>query len=262
MRPCSIAVPTLLLLASMSVARADDSAKPRIEHVFSEVEGERTVVFIVPDGSRVTKGQIVCVLNAGPETGALKDLRIKAAQAEASYQQAKLAHQVAEVAVVEYEQGTFKQSLETIEGNIALAQAELKRAEDRYDWASRMLQRNPMFGDGVARAEANKFNVDRARFTLEQARTSKDVLQKYTKDKTLTELRGEVEKARADERAKKEAWEAERANVKRIEWQARAQVVLAPIDGTARLARPTRLVEAGAEVCKDQLLLRVVPTGK
>ena len=39
-------------------------------------------------------------------------------------------------------------------------------------------------------------------------------------------------------------------------------MVLAPIDGTVRLARPARLVEVGAEVCKDQLLLRVMPSGK
>lgn len=269
MRPRPIAVPILLLFPLALLARAGEPAKPdtprpsaRTEDVFSESEGERAIVYIVPEGARVTKGQVVCVLDAIPASDALKNQKFAVAQAAVSYEQARLTREVAEVAVKEYEQGTFKQSVGTIEGEIALARSDLQRAQDRYDRARARIQRNPLNAEGVAGADANKFNVDRARFALEQAQTRKDVLLKYTRDKTLKELRAEVQKARSDEQARKATLEVELAKIKSMEGPIRPGVILAPIDGTVVLARPTRLVEVGTEVCKDQLLLRIIPPGK
>jgi hypothetical protein len=62
--------------------------------------------------------------------------------------------------------------------------------------------------------------------------------------------------------AKKATLELERSKVHGIGSRTRASVILAPIDGTVRLARPSRLVEVGAEVCQDQHLLRIVPAEK
>ena len=47
-------------------------------------------------------------------------------------------------------------------------------------------------------------------FSLEQAQSKKNVLVNYTRDKTIIELRSEVEKARSDELAKQANWELER----------------------------------------------------
>ena len=57
--------------------------------------------------------------------------------AEAAYQQSKLTREVAEIAVTEYVEGVYKQEKETIQGEIALAKSELKRAEDRLEWDPR-----------------------------------------------------------------------------------------------------------------------------
>lgn len=266
MRPRPIAVTILLMIPLTLLARADEPTKPdtprpstRTEDIFSESEGERAIVYIVSEGARVTKGQVVCVLDAPSGPVARKDRKGAAAQAEAAYEQARLTREVAEVAVNEYEQGTFKQSLETVQGDVAMARAELKRAEDNYERAQKMIRNNPLNADGVAGANANKFTVDKARFSLETAETNKDVLVKYTKEKRLRELRAEVEKARTDEMAKKIALNRERAKASSLKETLRPGVILAPIGGTVVLARPARLVSVGAEVCKDQLLLRIVP---
>ena len=50
---------------------------------------------------------------------------------------------------------------------------------------------------------ADKLNLDKAKFTFEQVNTKRDVLVKYTKEKTIKELRADVEKARADELTRK-----------------------------------------------------------
>jgi HlyD family secretion protein len=256
-----LALPALLVLTSGAVARADDPPRPapRAEAVFSEAQGDRVVLYIVPEGTRVTKGQVVCVLDRAPESDALTIQRINVRQAEASYEQARLTREVAEVAVTEYQQGTFKQSLETIQGDLARALADLKRAEDRLEWSKRMREKALI---SPAQLTSDRLDHEKARFALEQAETSKVVLLKYTKDKTVKELRSEVEKARADELAKKLTLDVERAKSRTLEATLRPGVVLAPIEGTVVLAKPARLVAVGAEVCKDQLLLRVVPAGK
>jgi HlyD family secretion protein len=264
MPPRTPAMPVIFLLIFAVGVLADEPPRPspRAEAVYSEAEGDRAILYIVPEGSRVTKGQVVCVLDAirGPRTG--KDQWTAVQKAAASYDQAGLAREVAEIAVMEYEQGIFRQSLETIQGDIAMAQAELKRAEDRHEQSQKRIRKNPLNADGVAGANADKFSLDKARFTLEQALVSKDVLLKYTKEKTIKELRSEVEKARSDELARKRALDAELARVKSLEGPTRPSVVLAPVEGTVVLAKPARLVAVGAEVCKDQLLLRVVPSGR
>jgi HlyD family secretion protein len=262
MRLCTLVLPSMVLL----LLGADEPSRPatprpssRAENLFSEAEGLRTIVYIAPEGAPVAKGQVVCVLDAIPAPDGLKNQKITAAQAEASYRQAELTRQVAEVAVKEYEEGTFKQNLEVMKGNIAMAKAELKRAEDRYEWSRRMAEKK--FASEAQRT-SDKLNLEKAKFTLEQVNSSHAVLLNYTRPKTIKELRSEVEKARSDELAKKATLELERSKVKAIESRTRASVILSPIDGTVRLARPSRLVEVGSEVCQDQHLLRVVPSEK
>ena len=49
---------------------------------------------------------------------------------KAAYQNAKLTREVAEIAVVEYQEGIFLQDLEDVEGDIKVAEAELALAEE------------------------------------------------------------------------------------------------------------------------------------
>ena len=53
--------------------------------------------------------------------------------AESQYMQAKLEREVAEIAILEYEQGIYVQDEATARGEIKLAETELKRALDRID---------------------------------------------------------------------------------------------------------------------------------
>ncbi len=85
-------------------------------------------------------------------------VRIKAS--EAAYQQAKLTREVAEIALVEYVEGIFKRDVETVEGEISLAEADLKRADKA----------------NVPEAEiaSKEQEVKRAKFHLHQAQRKSD----------------------------------------------------------------------------------------
>ena len=182
--------------------------------------------------------------------------------AEASYRLAKFRREAAEAGVRDYEAAVFPREVDAADEEIALARSDFQRVEEDFDRASELLRRNPLNADGVATAGANVFTVDKARFRLEQAQMTKSMLLIFTREKTLERPRARVAEARADELARKATGESERARAKPVARRTGARVLLAPIEGTARLASPTSAVAVGAKVFEEQLLLRVVPSGK
>jgi beta-lactamase regulating signal transducer with metallopeptidase domain len=138
-------------------------------------------------------------------------------KAEADYHNARLTREVAEIVVLEYEEGIFKQDLATIEGEIKLAESDRSRSKDRLEWARRMFVKG-FIAKTVLVSEEQA--LKKARFTLEQAQSKKKVLVDYTKGTTIKELKSEVEKARSDELAKKATWEREKSKEKALEREA------------------------------------------
>jgi hypothetical protein len=172
----------------------------------------------------------------------LMDQKMAMSRAEVDYQGADFAVKIAEVEATQYEQGTFKHELETIEYNVTIASAELKSAEDRFegskihfDEAKALLARieplpktSPMDmmaeylakearDSADSRIMAAKFGLDKAKFVLEQANTSKEVLVNFTKMKRTNELRAEVEKARSNALEKKAEIELAKSAQARLE---------------------------------------------
>ena len=66
---------------------------------------------IKPEGTPVKKGEIVCQLDSAALNDQLVNQKITTKSAEANHENAKLTREVAEIAVVEYEEGIFKQDL-------------------------------------------------------------------------------------------------------------------------------------------------------
>ena len=128
-------------------------------------------------------------------------------QAQASYQQAKLTREVAELAVKEYEQGIYLQDLATIQGQVALAMSDQERAVDRLEWSKKMVFKGRL---SEATNIADQLAKQQADFSLEQAQTQLKVLKEYTKEKQMKSLRSDVEKAKADELSKLQTYQMER----------------------------------------------------
>jgi multidrug resistance efflux pump len=225
--------------------------------VFNKVEGQTTIIMILPEGTAVTKGQVVCELDSSALQDNLKNQRIATLGAEAAYQQSKLTREVAEIAVTEYVEGVYKQEKETAQGEIALAKSELKRAEDRLEWSNRMLDKGYV---SKAQNVADKVGLEQKKFALEQAQTKLDVLEKYTKEKTIKELKSEVEKTKSDELAKKQTYQLEQDKEAKLVRQIEGCKLTAPGDGLVVYANdPNRFggssqpqIEEGATVRERQ----------
>jgi HlyD family secretion protein len=198
------------------------------EDVHNEVEGTVTIISILAEGTRVKKGDLVCELDSATLKDNLKNQQITTAQAAASFEQAKLTREVAEVAVKEYQEGVYKQDKETILGEIALAKSDVTRSQDRLEWTTKMVEKGYV---SVSQKIADTLSLDKAKFSLEQAQTKLDVLEKYTRDKTLKELGADVEKAKSDELAKKATFSLEKDKEAKLVRQIKACTLTAPGEG-------------------------------
>jgi HlyD family secretion protein len=156
-----------------------------------------------PEGSKKAAGQ-----PASAEARAkLRAQQLATRKARAVYEIARLTRELAELAVEEYEEATYPRDLAAAGAEIKLAKSDLTRAEDRLDWAERMFKKGYV---SKATKASEEINHQKAMFSLEQAQSKKDVLVKYTREKTIKELDSDVKKAHSDELTKEAAWEQER----------------------------------------------------
>src|SRR5262249_921683 len=154
-------------------------------------------------------------------------------------------------------EGIYKQDLDTVEGEIKLAESDLNRQEDRVEWARRMYEKGYI---SMAQKVSEELALKKARFSLEQSQTKRKELGDYTRAKTLKELKREVEKARSDELAKKATEELEVSKEKKLEKQIASCTLRAPNDGLVVYANdPNRAfgsnqpqIEEGATVRERQ----------
>ncbi len=183
----------------------------RFQEFRSQVEGPLTaIISILPDGSHVKKGDLVCELNSAGFKAALVDQTTPTKSAEAAYLSAKLAREVAEIALTEYVEGILKQDRITFKTTIASAERAIQKANARLE-RTRLVQNRvkdtlarkaeaATAADMVAeldiedRLEAAEQRLDRDKSALEQANAKLEVLEKYTSKKTIDELKGEIER--------------------------------------------------------------------
>src|SRR5689334_1276548 len=166
--------------------------------------GNMTIIKIVPDALKVKKGQIIAELDSGGLPNLLINQRITTMSAEANFLNAKLAREVAEIALKEYVEGDYVAQQAEVEGNIKLAEAELALAEDEKAAKSSSTP-TPL------QSKRAELAVLRARIALERAQSHKRLLVEYTKGKKIKELASEVKKAHSDELARQATWELEKS---------------------------------------------------
>lgn len=232
------------------------------EDVTCEVEGSTTIISILPEGSRVRKGELVCELDSAALKDSLTNQQISVQQAEAAHLNSKLTREVAEIAKDEYLLGTYVQDLRQAEGEKALAETEMYRAKDKLEWTNEMFRKGYI---SKTNQVAETANLQKATFSKEQAETKIIVLTKYTKRKMLTDLNSSIEKARSDELAKAATLNLEKEKENKLKLQIEKCKLFAPNDGLVVYANdPGRFgssnsaqIEEGAQVRERQSIFRL-----
>jgi multidrug resistance efflux pump len=227
----------------------------RFEQMYSNIEGQTTIISLKPDGSTVKRGEVVCELDSASLRDQLVNQRITTKSAEANFQNAKLERENAEFSLQAYVDDLFPRERREAEGDVKIAQGELALAEAQRD------AKKVGGGDNQFEVKLAELAIARAKLALEKASNRLHVLAHYTKGKQTRELATQLESSRSTELVKMATWELEKSKEEKLERQIAACKIIAPIDGTLvyYANSPGRTIEEGATVRERQLLFQVVP---
>ncbi len=173
----------------------------------SKVEGTTTIISIVPEGTQVKEGDIVCELDASTlidkETAqeilvvkakalllqADEDLAIQKTQNESDQAAAELKRDLAKLDLNKFNEGDYLQLIADIKAERSLAQGNLTKFQESCIFIRRLVQKGYKNQNDL---EAEELNLNDATFKLKSAQTKLDVLENYTKERTLKELEANV----------------------------------------------------------------------
>jgi RND family efflux transporter MFP subunit len=251
------------------------------EDLKSWVEGQTTIISIVPEGLRVKKGQVVAELDSAALRDEMVNQRITTQSAEAVYENAKLTREVAEIAVGEYEKGIYVSDKATIQGEIRLAQSAFMKANAKVDRARKARQKlsevlnrkvqSITSADVLAeldvddRLDSREHELLRDSIAFEKVQQKLDLLENFTKPKMLKQLKTEVQKALAAELSRKATLQLEKGKEDRLERQITHCKLVSPSDGrvvyahgVSAMSGPNRSrIEEGATVRETQHVLSI-----
>jgi multidrug resistance efflux pump len=220
-----------------------------------------TILWIIPEGTIVTAGEKLIEFNAAPFREAETTQQIVFEQARAAVIQAQLAYESAQIAVREYENGTFPQELKLVEAEIVLARENLRRAEGYAEYSQRLARKGYI---SQSELEADEFAVVNARLALEAAETKQRVLTEYTREKMLKQLHADAGMAESQWKAEQAKLELERAKLATIQEQITKCVVHSPSPGQVvyandldRRGNVEDAITEGMTVRERQVLIRL-----
>ncbi len=187
----------------------------------NEVEGQTTLIYLVPEGTRVQKGDLLVELDGSKLEDELlqqqisvdnaeaafirarENLAVAKNQAESNISKAELDYQFAQEDVKQHVEGVHPQEVKEAESSITLAREELERAAEKLKWSERLYEEKYI---SQTELEADRLTHNRAQLNYELAVASLSLLQDYTSKRRLAELESDVDQAKmALERVKLQA---------------------------------------------------------
>jgi HlyD family secretion protein len=216
--------------------------------------GASTILRVVPDGTPVKKGDILCELDAADYLEMLRQQKMTVERAQADHRQAELDLEVARMAVTEFKEGTMREAAKELRGLIALNEASWQRSKDRLAWSERMLAKGYV---AASTFSADRVNERRVAFQLQQSRTELAMLQEFTGPRALRVLQANVLSAEAMLNYQDRRLQRHRERQAMLELQVDRCTIRAPHDGFVIYAiddsRPVKIEEGMAVRQKQDL---------
>ncbi len=232
-----------------------------------EVEGGATILYIVPESTKVAKGDLLVELASDELKERLESESITLETTRAAYEAAKqeleitlsenasklkkceIDLEIAELDLWQYVEGEYEKLLATAEIDIAQAEQEIERKNEELEKNRKLFERQFVT---QAKIDQLEFELEKAQWTLEKHKLTKKILQEYDRPKaekqkksTLVQAEQELlrERKRAESReaqARAKVAETERnlalreTRVKRLAELLTRTKIFAPVDGVVR----------------------------
>jgi HlyD family secretion protein len=264
------------------------------EIVKNRLNGESLILSIVPEGSKVKKGQLLVELDPADamtqlqaiqlevETSkslyitAKNDLLIEKSTLESEQREAQQAIQFALMDLEKFEQLDKEQQQRVAESNITTEEEALRLSEDKYQWSEKLAKKG---FETKSQVDRDRLELSNRQKALESAKSALKMLEKFDLPKREVELKSIVTEAEKKyERLIKQGEsrmsrvngglaEAERKlklNEERLaetEEQLKHTKLYAPVDGIAlyapRTSRQQEYIEEGTRVEKNRKLITI-----
>ncbi|MEX0978150.1 MAG: HlyD family efflux transporter periplasmic adaptor subunit [Pirellulales bacterium] len=228
-----------------------------------EVQGGSTILWIVPDGTDVKKGDELVRLDSAGIQEKIDLQKITYEKAKALMIEAEKNFETAKISVQEYIEGTFVQQLQTLKVQATVAKENLESARNTLQFTNRMHRKGYVT---TLQRDAQAFAVQRAALDLQVAETAITVLEKFTKPKTMVGLESARDSAEAKMASEKAAFELEQDRLRKLEVELEKCIITAPADGMVvynnqeqerRSSSPSSMVEEGALMRERQTIIRL-----
>jgi len=239
----------------------------------NEVEGQTTLIFLIPEGTEVEEGQLLAELDASQlQDGrveqqirvdnaeaafvrARESLAVAKNQAESDISKAELDYQFAQEDLKRYLEGEYPQAQREAESKITIAGEESKRAKEKLDWSERLFEEKYI---SQTELEADRLTYRRAELEYELAVAARELLENYTHQRQLAQLGSDVDQMRmalertrlqanadivqaeADHKAKEAEFQQQQNKLAKLEGQILKTKIVAPRDGLVVYATSTR----------------------
>ncbi len=232
----------------------------------NEVEGKSTILWLIPEGAHVKKGDLLVELEVSQLLDKKVDQQIKVQNDQASFinarenlkvvknqaqsdtDMAKLTLDLANMDLKKYIEGEYPNELKEAEAKITLAKEELTRAEEQLKWSKTLFQEKYL---SQTELQADELAAKKKALDLELAKNNLDLLKNFTYQRNLAQFKSDVKQAQmalerakskakaglvqteADLKAKKSEFERQENKLTKIEKQIEKSKIYAPADGIA-----------------------------
>lgn len=233
--------------------------------VKSEVKAKNTpglaILNVVPEGTRVKAGDFLVELDSSLLQEERITQEILKNNAQALVVEAQNLHDTAVITHAEYLDGTFIQERQTIESEAFVAEENLSRAKEYYEYSKKLAAKGYV---NQLQLEADQFAVEQAQKALDVAQTKLKVLENYTKPKMVKTLESNIGITKAKWDAAQSSFNLENQKLIELEQQISKCTITAPIEGVVKYAHDREdfddggfVVQEGSVVRERQTIIRI-----
>lgn len=216
--------------------------------------GSTRILTLAPDGSMVKKGDVICTLESSQFDEMLRTQRINVERAKSEELQAQMELDVARIALEEYRNGTAKQQIQTLKGQIALARTDAARLTSRLEWARKMFDKGYLSRSAM---RSEELSMQRSDIQFSNSENALRTLEKYTLPKLEHQFRTRIISLQRVLVSEKERTQRFVDRLHTYEKMIEKCTIRAPHDGMLVYAHDTDRnfrVEEGADVRQGQTL--------
>lgn len=187
----------------------------------SKVEGTSAIISIIPEGTHVRVGDLICELDSSTLVEKETQQQISVTQAEASLRTAKeaveiqktqndsdiaaaqLALRLSELDLKKFKEGDLEQQKAELNSQVTLSQEKRAQAEENYEFTLRLVKKGYKTQSEL---ESARITLQTEDINLKIAKGRLHLLETYDAERTLTELEAKAqENARELERVRRKA---------------------------------------------------------